>query len=177
MRSMKLLCLAALALVLAFPAAAQDQQPPADQPPVSPAPEIQPAPPVGQDQVPPAEGQVEQPAGDGAQGEGDQTQQQPKGILDNPMFLFVILGLFVLMMFWSSRQRRKQEKARREMLSGLKKGDDVTSIGGIVGKVIEVREDEVVVKVDETTNTRMTFARWAIRGIGETGKTEEQQKK
>jgi len=58
------------------------------------------------------------------------------------------------------------------MLAALKKGDKVTSIGGIVGTIMDVREDEVVVKVDEGNNIRMRFARWAIRGIGEKGKDE-----
>jgi preprotein translocase subunit YajC len=85
----------------------------------------------------------------------------------------VLFGAFILMYFWMGRSRRKQESKRREMLESLKKGDKVTSIGGIVGTVIEVREDEVMVKVDETNNVRMRFARWAIRGVGEEAKTEK----
>ena len=59
------------------------------------------------------------------------------------------------------------------MLSSLKKGDKITSIGGIVGTVIEVRDDEVTVKVDETGNVRMKFARWAIRGVGDAARAED----
>jgi preprotein translocase subunit YajC len=86
--------------------------------------------------------------------------------------LLLMVGVMAVMWFFSSRSRRKQEAKRREMLSSLKKGDKVTSIGGIVGTVMEVREDEVMVKVDESNNTRMKFARWAIRGVGEEAKTE-----
>ncbi|MFW6132395.1 MAG: preprotein translocase subunit YajC [Planctomycetota bacterium] len=93
------------------------------------------------------------------------------------MPFIIILGGFLLLYFWMGRSRRKQEAKRREMLANLKKGDKVTSIGGICGTVVEVREDEVVVKVDE--NTRMRMARWAVRGVGEEAKTErpEQQNK
>ena len=62
------------------------------------------------------------------------------------------------------------------MLAALKKGDKVTSIGGIVGTIMDVREDEVVVKVDENNNVRMRFARWAVRGTGDDAKKEAEQK-
>lgn len=128
--------------------------------------------------------------GDGGDGEdnggnddGDEGQPVapgPCGAMGSPhIMLFVVLGGFLLLYFWSGRTRRKQEAKRREMLENLKKGDKVTSIGGICGSVVEVREDEVVVKVDETGNTRMRLARWAIRGVGDEAKTEspDQQKK
>jgi preprotein translocase subunit YajC len=83
-----------------------------------------------------------------------------------------MVGGFILLYVWMGRSRRKQESKRKEMLAALKKGDKVTSIGGIVGTVIEVREDEITVKVDETNNVRMKFARWAIRGVGEAAKTQ-----
>jgi len=41
---------------------------------------------------------------------------------------------------------------------------------------VEVREDEVVVKVDETNNVRMRFARWAVRGVGDEAKREPEKK-
>jgi preprotein translocase subunit YajC len=69
------------------------------------------------------------------------------------------------------RGRRKQEAKRKEMLSNLKKGDKIVSIGGIIGTVIEAKPEEITVKVDETNNVRMKFARWAIRGVGEDAKT------
>ena len=61
------------------------------------------------------------------------------------------------------------------MLAGLKKGDRVTSIGGIMGTILEIRDDEVTVKVDESANVRMKFAKWAVRGVGEAAKAENPQ--
>lgn len=116
----------------------------------------------------------------GSDDEGQPVAPGPCGAMGSPhIMLFVVLGGFLLLYFWSGRTRRKQESKRREMLENLKKGDKVTSIGGICGSVVEVREDEVVVKVDETGNTRMRLARWAIRGVGDEAKAEspEQQKK
>jgi preprotein translocase subunit YajC len=88
------------------------------------------------------------------------------------MYLFlVLLGGVVLMWIWMGRGRRKQDAKRKEMLSNLKKGDKIVTIGGIIGTVIEVRPDEVTVKVDETNNVRMKFTRRAIAAVGEDAKT------
>ena len=51
------------------------------------------------------------------------------------------------------------------MLDNLKRGDRVQTIGGIIGTVVEARETEVVVKVDETNNTKIRFARKAITRV------------
>jgi preprotein translocase subunit YajC len=85
-------------------------------------------------------------------------------------FLFVAFGAILLMVLWSGRARKKQEAKRKELLNSLKKGDKITTIGGMIGTVIEVKEDEVTVKVDD--NARVKFARWAIRGVGEEAKSE-----
>ncbi len=87
--------------------------------------------------------------------------------------LYVMLGGVVLMYVWMGRGRRKKEGQRRNMLNELKKGDKISTIGGIVGTVIEVRDDEVTVKVDETNNIRMKFLRRAIHGVGD----EQQERK
>jgi len=89
-----------------------------------------------------------------------------QGLFDSPM-IWVLFGLIIVMFWWSSRGKKKQEQKHRDMLSALKKGDKITTIGGIIGTVIEVRDDEVVVKVDETNNVRMRFIRGAIRDVGQ----------
>ncbi len=88
----------------------------------------------------------------------------------NPLggpFIFILLGMFVLMIFFSMRTQKKERKKREAMLGALKKGDRIQTIGGILGNVVEVREHKVVVKVDENNNTKMTFARTAIQTIFE----------
>lgn len=89
----------------------------------------------------------------------------------------IMIGVFVLMYIWMGRGRKKREAKRKSMLAALKKGDKVTSIGGVVGIVVEVRDDEVILKVDENNNIRMRFARWAIRGVGDQAKTEAPEDK
>lgn len=80
------------------------------------------------------------------------------------MPLVLILLLLWLVVF---RPKKQQEKQRTTMLNALKKGDRIQTIGGILGSVVEVRDDEVVVKVDETSNAKVTFARSAIHRVRE----------
>lgn len=89
--------------------------------------------------------------------------QQPQGF--NPMTMILIFGAVILFMIMLGGGSRKQAKKQKEMLSKMAKGDKVVTIGGIRGSVVEVREDEVVVKVDENNNTRMKFSKEAIREI------------
>ena len=100
----------------------------------------------------------------------------PEGSFLEKWGLLIFLGgAIVLMYVWMGRSRKKQESKRKEMLSQLSKGDKVLTIGGIAGTVIETKGDEVVIKVDETSNVRMRFARWAIRGVGADAAKQDEQ--
>ncbi|MEX0744696.1 MAG: preprotein translocase subunit YajC [Phycisphaeraceae bacterium] len=83
----------------------------------------------------------------------------------DPMFFFLMIGLLVVMMIFFSTSQRREKKKRAAMLESLKKGDRVQSVGGIIGSVVEIRDDEIVVKVDENTNTRLRFARSAVQNV------------
>ncbi|MCP4250567.1 MAG: preprotein translocase subunit YajC [bacterium] len=76
------------------------------------------------------------------------------------IILMIAVFYFVL---W--RGNPKGKKQREQMMSGLKKNDRVMTIGGILGSVVAVKDKEVVIKVDETTNTKMTFIKDAIRTV------------
>ncbi len=79
--------------------------------------------------------------------------------------LLVFVGFFVLMIFMQMRSQKKEKKQREALLSALKKGDKVQTIGGIIGTVVEVRPDRVVLKTDENNNSKTTFVRSAIQTI------------
>jgi preprotein translocase subunit YajC len=86
-------------------------------------------------------------------------------------FIWILLIMMVVMFIISSRSKKAEERKRTDMLGQLKKGDRVQTIGGILGTVVEARENEVIVKVDESTNAKIKFARSAIhRVLGEEGK-------
>jgi preprotein translocase subunit YajC len=86
-------------------------------------------------------------------------------------YLPILLGLLVLY-FFVFRSKRGEEKKRQQMLDTLKRGDRVQTIGGILGTVLEAKDNEVVVKVDESTNTKMRFTRSAIHRVIQEEKSE-----
>jgi preprotein translocase YajC subunit len=85
------------------------------------------------------------------------------GLFDSP-FTFLLLML-VVFYFFLIRNKRRQENQRKQMIDQLKRGDRVQTIGGILGTVIEARENEVLIKVDESSNTKIRFARSAIHRV------------
>jgi preprotein translocase subunit YajC len=85
------------------------------------------------------------------------------GLFNNPLTI-IMVGL-VVMMILMSRGKKGEEKKRQDMLKQMKKGDEVQTIGGVIGKIVDVRDDRVQVKVDETANTKMWFTRNAIHRV------------
>ncbi len=94
----------------------------------------------------------------------------------DPRYMFYgVLILGVIFIFTSSgRATRQQEKKHKELLAGLKRGDRVQTIGGILGSVVETRDNEVVIKIDEGTNTKLRVVRDAIKKVttGEDSETK-----
>jgi preprotein translocase subunit YajC len=90
----------------------------------------------------------------------------------------LVLVVMVILIF-SAITGRRQEKKRRELLSSVKKYDKVVTIGGLIGTVVELRDDEVVLKVDDHSSTKIRFTRSSIQHVlrppGETpaGKGDE----
>jgi preprotein translocase subunit YajC len=75
--------------------------------------------------------------------------------------------VMVLVLFSSSRTKKTEQKKRDDMLKNMKRGDRVMTIGGILGTVVDVRDSEVMLKVDESSNTKIKFTRDAIKRVVE----------
>ena len=83
--------------------------------------------------------------------------------LQSPMFpLLLAIAVLYIFMF---RSKGNEKKQREKMLSGMKRGDRVQTIGGILGKIIEVEDSRVLLKVDENSNTKIWFTRSAIHRV------------
>jgi preprotein translocase subunit YajC len=80
------------------------------------------------------------------------------------LFLALILAMAAFMVF-SSVFNRKEKKQVQQMLDNLKKNDRVMTIGGILGSVVSATKEEVVVKVDESANVKITVVRSAIKTV------------
>lgn len=102
--------------------------------------------------------QTETPSTDGDPGGGG-------GLFGNPIVMMVLIGMMILWIFLLGGGSRKQKKKQQELIASMAKGSKIITIGGIKGSVVEVREDEVVVKVDENNNTRMKFSKDSIRTV------------
>ncbi len=78
----------------------------------------------------------------------------------------LIAVMFVAMYFFILRPQRKKQKEEEEMRSSIEVGDDITTIGGIVGKVIAIRDDdETFVLETGSDKTRIRFKKWAISSV------------
>lgn len=77
--------------------------------------------------------------------------------------LVPFLLIIVIMYFFLIRPQKKKQKETEAMLNALKKGDKVITVGGIHGVVSSVKDNTVIVKVDD--NTKVEFNRTAISSV------------
>jgi preprotein translocase subunit YajC len=78
-------------------------------------------------------------------------------------FIIVLVAMLVLMYFLLIRPQRANQRKAQDMLAALKPGDEVITIGGIYGDVVEVDEDKVVLEIAEDVHIEVT--RRAIANI------------
>ena len=77
-----------------------------------------------------------------------------------------MMGLMLAALyFFMTRGQRKEEKRRKDMMSDLKKGDRVMTIGGMLASVVSVDDDRVVLKIDEANNVKATYRKSAIQEV------------
>lgn len=79
--------------------------------------------------------------------------------------LLPFVVLIVVFYFLLIRPENKKKKALAEMRNSLSVGDEITTIGGIVGKVVHIKDDLVTIETSED-RVRIQFARWAVSTKG-----------
>ncbi len=97
----------------------------------------------------------QQPPGGG--GPGGLTGMLPFLLLMGLVFWFLVIG-----------PERKKQKARQALIKNLKKGDQVVTTSGIVGKVVkDVKQEdrEIIIQVDRDKDVRMHFLKSAIQDV------------
>ncbi|ANX00006.1 hypothetical protein CSTERTH_06220 [Thermoclostridium stercorarium subsp. thermolacticum DSM 2910] len=72
--------------------------------------------------------------------------------------------MFVLMYFILIRPQRKKEKETREMINNAIVGDRVITIGGITGKIINIKDDEFTIE-SGNERTKITIKKWAVKEV------------
>ena len=109
---------------------------------------------------------------------GGGTTAASGGFMGLLIWLLIIGAMFYFLLIMPQRKRDRDFK---RMISALKRGDTVITIGGIVGKVIDIKNDTVKIKVANTTELEIT--KRAIGSVigkkearGESNKKEEEKK-
>ena len=91
--------------------------------------------------------------------------------------IILLVLMFAIMYFLMIRPENKRKKKAQEMRDGLKKGDIITSIGGIVGKVVQIASDTIVIETSED-RVRMELTKWAVASVGvQSAETPAEEKK
>ena len=78
--------------------------------------------------------------------------------------IIMIVGMFAIMYFMMIRPQRKKDKAVKNMLAALKRGDRICTIGGLYGTITHVKDDTVTIKLGSEQNT-VVIAKWAVRSV------------
>ncbi len=74
-----------------------------------------------------------------------------------------LILLFVVFWFFLIRPQRKRDKAEKEMRNSIQIGDEISTIGGFIGKVVSIKDDVIVIE-SSADRTKLKLYRWAIRG-------------
>ena len=91
--------------------------------------------------------------------------------------IIMIVLMFALLYFMLIRPEKKRKQQAQQMRDGLKKGDTITTIGGIIGKVVSIDKDTFVIETSED-RVRVQFAKCALSTMGvQTGEQPEAKKK
>ena len=74
---------------------------------------------------------------------------------------FVVL--IVVFYFFLIRPQRKRDKQERDMRNSIEIGDEISTIGGFIGRVVSIKDDVLVIE-SSSDRTKLKIYRWAIRG-------------
>ena len=83
-----------------------------------------------------------------------------------------IIATFALFYFLLIRPQQKREKKDRQMRNSLEVGDNIVTIGGIVGKIVMVKDDEIAIETS-ADRTKLAFKKWCVQSKVESGETKE----
>ena len=90
--------------------------------------------------------------------------------------IIMLVILFAIMYFLMIRPENKRKKKAQEMRDSLKKGDVITTIGGIVGKIVSVTKDTIIIETSED-RVRMELTKWAVSTTGVQATDQPEAKK
>ena len=84
--------------------------------------------------------------------------------MENLLSIGMIVVIFVVFYFFMIRPQKKQEKAQNEMRNNLTVGDEITTIGGIIGKIVSIKEETLVLETSRD-GTKIRILKSAVRNV------------
>ena len=90
--------------------------------------------------------------------------------------MIMIVAMLAILYFLMIRPENKRKKQAEEMRNSLKKGDQITTIGGIVGRIVMVNDDTIVIETSDD-RVRMELTKWAVSTTGVQASAEGQTSK
>ena len=91
---------------------------------------------------------------------------------ENSSMIIMIVAMFAIFYFLIIRPENKKKKKAEEMRSSLSVGDEITTIGGIVGKIVQVTEDTITIETSED-RVRVQIKKWAVSTTAKMEAAEE----
>ncbi len=76
--------------------------------------------------------------------------------------IIMLVAMFALMYFTMIRPQKKRQKEEQAMRDAVEVGDEITTIGGICGKVVTTKEDSLIIETGADRN-RLVIKRWAVQ--------------
>ena len=96
------------------------------------------------------------------------TQAADGAAKPNPIAQFLpFVLMFVILYFLIIRPQRKRQKEQKLLIDNLKINDEVITNAGMMGKIVNIKKDKntIVLRVDDTTGTKIEFQRSSIAGV------------
>lgn len=78
--------------------------------------------------------------------------------------LWPIIVMLIVFYFFLVRPQKKRDKETKDMLNSLKVGDNITTIGGLCGKIVVIRDDVLTIEVGKD-KVKLVYERWAVRDV------------
>jgi len=105
------------------------------------------------------------------------TAASPEEQKSSSIMMFVLMGVMVIgMYFLTIRPQKKKQKEEQQLRDSVQIGDEITTIGGIVGRIVTVKEDSIVIETG-ADRTKMKLMRWAIQTNNTGNERAEAEKK
>lgn len=90
--------------------------------------------------------------------------------------IIMLIAMVAIMYFLIIRPENKRKKKAQEMRDSLKKGDIITSIGGIIGRIVFVGKDTVIIETSDD-RVRLEITKWAVSSVGVQNTEQPEEKK